>query len=175
MNPPSQPPRERLARFYGDVFAQHRNRPGFDPRAVELFLNLIRTGDLIRNVVERRMRRHGVTAPAFGLLMLVSARPEGLPMNEIGERMLVTRANITGLVDTIERRGLVERLAHRTDRRVNLIRITSKGRRKLDEVLPGHFRFISGLLKPVGPSERKAVVRALENVRTALARVGGMR
>jgi len=166
------PSREHLAQFYGKIFARHKAKRGFDPGAVELQLNIIRTADLIRSVFEKRMRAYELTPPSFGLLMLLSVETEGLQMNEIGRRFLVTRANITGLVDTLAKRGLVERKMKERDRRVILIRVTSKGMRRLDTILPGHFPFVAGLYRGIADSRRRAVVGVLEEVRSALIKRG---
>ena len=162
------PVREHLAQFYREVFEKNKRYPEFDPRATEFFLNVIRTADLARAVMEKRMRAVGLTAPSFGVLMLLRARREGMSMGEIGKRFLVTRANITGLVDTLERRGLVERRPHGKDRRVILIRMTAKARQKLERILPSHFSFIAGLMAEIPPLKRRRAVEALEGLRTAL-------
>ncbi len=62
--------------------------------------------------------------------------PEGLPLSALGRNLLVTKANITGMVDRLERDGYVTREAHPTDRRVTHARLTTKGRRFLAQIAP---------------------------------------
>ena len=62
--------------------------------------------------------------------------PEGLPLSALGRNLLVTKANITGMVDRLERDGYVTREDHPTDRRVTRARLTLKGRRFLTQVAP---------------------------------------
>ena len=47
---------------------------------------------------------------------------------ELGERLLLDSATMTGLLDRLEQAGLVERKAHATDRRVNRVALTARGR-----------------------------------------------
>ena len=69
-------------------------------------------------------------------------REAGYPMHVIGELLLASRANITGLVDSLEKKGLVRRQEDPDDRRSKLVRITPQGDRLLKKILPGHLRAV---------------------------------
>src|ERR1022692_4675180 len=76
----------------------------------------------------------------------------------------VTRATITGLVDTLERDGLVRREHDSDDRRMMLVHLTQKGHAALREILPGHFKRMAALMAPLSEHERKTLVRLLDKV-----------
>jgi DNA-binding MarR family transcriptional regulator len=71
---------------------------------------------------------------------------------------------MTGLVDTLEGDGLVLRGADPHDRRKVIVSLSQKGRDLLTRVLPGHFRFISALLRPLDRAERGQLVELLRKI-----------
>jgi DNA-binding MarR family transcriptional regulator len=68
----------------------------------------------------------GLTVPQAGLLHTLGSP---LPMKQIAERMHCDASNLTGIVDRLEDRGLVERRVRADDRRVKEIALTREGRR----------------------------------------------
>jgi DNA-binding MarR family transcriptional regulator len=80
------------------------------------------------------------------------------------ERTGVTRATITGLVDSLERDELVTRTPDPADRRMLAVRLTPKGERVLFEVLPKHFRRMAWLLEPLSNDERRTMVDLMAKI-----------
>lgn len=72
------------------------------------------------------------------LALLRHGHPEGLQLSEIGELLITSRANITGLVDHLEQKGYVTRVVDVSDRRARLAKLTKKGEALIDEVMPPH-------------------------------------
>ena len=92
-----------------------------------LVYNLLRTGSYLLPRVDADLRQQDLTAAQFNaLLVLRTAGAGGLLMGEIGRRLVVTKSNVTGLVDRLERQGLVRR-AERPDRRATVVRLTRGG------------------------------------------------
>lgn len=107
--------------------------PDGSSSATECAMNLVLTADLLQALIARLLRPFDVT-PSSGLALSTLADADGsLPPNQIAERMILTRATVTGLVDSLERRGYVTRGAHPTDRRMHLVHITAEGRRVASE------------------------------------------
>lgn len=63
------------------------------------------------------------------LMILFYSRAGSLPLGKMGDRLQVHRTAITNIVDRLERHGLVQRVAHETDRRTTLAQITPEGRK----------------------------------------------
>ena len=161
---------------YECLLEASREFPDLDPSAAEVFLNLLRTGDEVFRVVEAHLARHEITQGGFGVLMALwgncqraGEREEPLSPAALAERTGVTRATMTGLVDTLQRDGLVSREPDPEDRRMMAVVITSRGERLLRKILPAHFRRMAWLMAPLGEGERKTFVRLLNKV---LARAG---
>jgi DNA-binding MarR family transcriptional regulator len=145
--------------------------PELDPSATEAFLHLLRSGDEAFRIVESHLADHHTSQGRFSVLMsLWSAGRQGasggptLSPAELAERTGVTRATITGLVDTLERDGLVTRTPDPDDRRMMSIRLTTSGETLLAEILPSHFQRMAWLMKPLGESERRTMVRLLTKI-----------
>jgi DNA-binding MarR family transcriptional regulator len=106
-----------------DFYAQ---TPDANVLATEAVMNTIRTADMLFDRIGRLLRPLGVSAA--GGLVLGLLRDNGpLAPSEIGERLIVTRATVTGVVDSLERRGLVVRTPHPADRRSLLVEVTPEG------------------------------------------------
>jgi DNA-binding MarR family transcriptional regulator len=71
---------------------------------------------------------------------------------------------MTGLVDTLERDGLVTRQPDRSDRRMLSVTLTAKGHSLLDKILPKHFQRMSALMDPLSEAERKILVQLLGKI-----------
>lgn len=158
--------------------------PDLDPTAAEAFLHLLRTSDEVFGVTDRHLGDHDISHGRFGVLMLLW-RSEQQPADkmaakedgecgprtpaELAAAAGVTRATMTGLVDTLERDGFVKREPDPTDRRTISVRLTAKGEKFLGEFLPGHFKLISELMTPLSESERKTLVRLLGKIQQQAA------
>lgn len=100
--------------------------PNASLHATEAVMNTVRTGDLLFATIGRLLRPLGISAA--GGLVLAQLRDHGpLSPSELGSRLIVTRATVTGLVDSLERGGFVRRTAHPTDRRSVVVEPTELG------------------------------------------------
>lgn len=153
--------------------------PDLDPSAAEAFLHLLRTGDEAFGVTDIHMSGHSISHGRFGVLMLLwrsrqpqvdklldgdECQPGPRTPAELADAAGVTRATMTGLIDTLERDGYVKREPDPDDRRMMSVRLTPKGERFLTNFLPGHFKLISEVMAPLSESERKTLVRLLGKV-----------
>lgn len=153
--------------------------PDLDPSAAEAFLNLLRTGDDAFAVNERNLSEFGISHGRFGVLMLlwrgVHAKPDGAAKAgacgvaprtpaELADAAGVTRATMTGLIDTLERDGFVKREPDPDDRRMMSVRLTAKGERFLREFMPVHFRSIAAVMSTLTEPERKQLVALLTKI-----------
>ena len=81
-------------------------------------------------------------------------------MSALSGLLLVSRANITGLIDSLEERGLVQRTACPGDRRSKVGKLTDSGRQLLENILPDHYSYLRSLLAEF-PENDKAQLTAL--------------
>jgi DNA-binding MarR family transcriptional regulator len=145
-----------------------RKYPDLDPSACEAYLNILRAGDEAYRRSESFFNEHNMSPGRFTIMMLLYDKMEGHPIPrtpaDLAEMAGVTRATITGLVDTLERDGLVTRSHDSDDRRMMVIHLTPKGHASLEEVMPGHFKQMASQMAPLSEHERRTLVRLLNKI-----------
>ena len=143
--------------------------PTLNPTASEAFLHLLRTGDMVFSAEAGFLAQHGISQGRFTVLMLLNCCSEEpcTPAN-LAARAGVTRAAMTGLVDTLERDGIVTREPDPTDRRSILVRLTPAGVALLEKMLPDYFACVAAIMQPLRPPERKQLVALLEKLQRGL-------
>ena len=138
--------------------------------ATEAVMNTIRTADLLFDQIGRLLRPLGVTA-AGGLVLGILRDHGTMPPSEVGDRLQVTRATVTGVVDSLERRGFVRRSANPADRRSLLLELTPEGRAVVQELrtlVHGHERAWMAVLSE---SELRGYIELLHRIQDSLASV----
>jgi DNA-binding MarR family transcriptional regulator len=110
--------------------------PSSSAKATECAMNLVFTADLLVKRISELVQPFELT-PASGLVLSILADSESpLPPNQIAERLIISRATVTGLVDSLEQRGYVRRLPHPSDRRMLLIEPTDTGKQVANAFRP---------------------------------------
>lgn len=143
-----------------------KNKPNEAYLAIRTIIELTRTYDTLEDIMGRHFARFGLSQPKFNAMMQMrQAGDRGLALSELGERMLVTRANITGLIDRMERDGLVVREADPKDRRVYRAKLTNKASNLLDDILPIHADFTRRLMSVLDVSEKNQLIELLQKLR----------
>jgi DNA-binding MarR family transcriptional regulator len=142
--------------------------PELDPSAVAVFLHLLRTGDEAFRVADETLSRHAISQGRFVVLLSLLDKSKNCPTSktpaELADHAGVTRATMTGLVDTLERDGLVTRAPDPDDRRMMSVQLTPKGEGRLQAILPDYFQRIAALMKPLSENERKTLLKLLLKV-----------
>jgi len=132
-------------------------------------LDLLHTYDVLHQLIARYMASFGLSKSTLNILMLLRHGPaEGMQLHDLGELLLVSRANITGLIDHLEQKGYVRRIVDPDDKRVRYARITRKAEVLLDEFMPLHYHNLKTLLKDLTNGEKEALLALLKKMRTSL-------
>ncbi len=142
--------------------------PDLDPTACEAFLHLLRAADDVFRECESNLADHGLSRGRFTVLMQLWDKEQNCPESktpaELADLAGVTRATMTGLVDTLERDGLVKREHGTVDRRMMSVSLTQLGQELLQKALPPHFQKMSELMRPLSRDERKTLVGLLTKI-----------
>ena len=170
---PAALPSETLARreaFYADMRTEFAKRlKGLDPQAAEACFNIVQTYNLGEAVMAGRVKRTGLTLPGLNVLIILQRHKDGsCALNALSDLLVVSRANITGLIDSLSRKGLVTREEHPQDRRVVLARITRKGEALLGGYMPTHFGTMREMAASLTKDEKDALIRILTKMRHSL-------
>lgn len=140
--------------------------PDLDAGAVDATLVLMRVASDVMEGLGHHFASHGTSQGRFLVLVLLERlSQEGVILpSEIAEKLSVSRATITGLMDGLEKDGYIQRQPHPDDRRALSIRLTDNGRSFLEKVLPEHYRRIAGLMSHLSDEERRQLVGLLTKV-----------
>ena len=134
--------------------------------ALRLWLRLLTCTQLIEQQVRVRLREQfETTLPRFDLMAQLERSPEGLKMNELSRRMMVTGGNVTGITDQLESEGMVQRLPLEGDRRALLIRLTPTGRKAFAEMASVHEGWIVESLSGLSEREVETLHKLLGKVK----------
>ena len=137
-----------------------------DHRALRLWLRLLTCTQLIERHVRSELRlRFGTTLPRFDLMSQLERHPEGLKMNELSRRMMVSGGNVTGITDQLVKEGLVERVPQPSDRRAFRVKLTRSGSKAFVEMAAEHETWVIGLLSGLTKREHQNLLDLLAKVK----------
>lgn len=106
-------------------------------QALKLWVKLIRCYSTIMKVSSESIRSFGLTEPQFAVIETLGHLGP-LPLSVLSKKQLVTCANITLVVDNLEKTGYVRRVRSETDRRVIQAELTTKGKRLFTSTFHKH-------------------------------------
>ena len=154
---------------YETLLSYAQRYPETSPGAVEAYLNMLRLSSDIIAEVEGFFASFGCSQGRFTVLALLNRTPD-LSLNpaDLARRSGVTRATMTGLLQGLDQDGLIEREASSEDKRMFHVRLSKKGRKYVDQVLPELFKRIKELMNGLSEQERKLFLSLLEKVGTRL-------
>jgi DNA-binding MarR family transcriptional regulator len=145
-----------------------RKRRPFASPEQEAILNLLRTADRVQIQLERLFRGHGLTHSQYNVLRILRGEGRPTPVLEVAARTVAVVPAITGLIDRLERAGLVGRQRSAQDRRVVFVAVTDEGLRllaALDGPLAALEKRLAGGLSR---AQLRTLIRLLEQVREPL-------
>lgn len=130
---------------------------------------------LIYNVITDEITNYlndfGLTPGKFNILFTIKHRggEKGISQVDVSKHLIVTKSNLTKLIVKLEKDGLVTRSALAGDRRVNVLKVTSKGSHLLDKLWEGYNARLKDLLSSLESNKQKMLssllVEWLNNLR----------
>ena len=140
-----------------------RPRASSDSDGRELWSLLVELGVAhVRNHFQRVIAELDLSPPqAYALRRLEPERP--LPMRDLADGLACDASNVTGIVDRLERRGLVERQVSSSDRRVKTLVVTAEGV-ALRERLLGRLHQVPDAVAELAPQERRLLCDVLRRI-----------
>jgi DNA-binding MarR family transcriptional regulator len=125
-------------------------------------------GSLISTELDRSVRRQGFSSAGFGVLQVLHESGGSAAPHQLSDRLAVSRATVTGLLDGLERRRLVRRVRHPGDRRMLQVEMTDRARVLLAEMLPEHNRAVRRIFAGLGALEQQQLVSLLNRLQAHL-------
>lgn len=128
--------------------------------ALDLWSKLTKAHDTVRKSHVKQMATHKLTAPQFHVLEVLKAAGP-MPLKRISEELMVTGANITCVVDNLEKEDLVKRVPSKEDRRIINAELTDKGRDKMAEIFPQYVTNMMETASKLAEDEQRELSRLL--------------
>jgi MarR family transcriptional regulator, 2-MHQ and catechol-resistance regulon repressor len=134
-----------------------------EQQSLKLFIVISRAFRAINEYSNQFIRKSGLHPTEFAVLELLYHKGEQ-PLQQIGGKILLASGSITYVVDKLEKRGLLIRVACPDDRRVTFAQITEKGREFIDSIFPEHQNRIHQMMSVLTPDEKETAIELMKKV-----------
>ncbi|KMO44058.1 MarR family transcriptional regulator [Methylobacterium tarhaniae] len=153
-----------LAQKYAALLDRSEDQPEAIVEGMRTCFEVLSLTAAIDRDCAARLGLHDLSEGKFVLLFLLQDAEDGLSPHELAERAGITRGTVTGLVDGLERSGLVQRASNDIDRRKLTIRLTAGGAALIRRLTGEHSRWIGSLLSDLSAAERDTLRHLLAKV-----------
>ena len=124
---------------------------------------LLRTHQAFLAYAASHVHTLDLTLPQYDIIITLGDTP-GMTFKKLGEKTLITKGTLTGVIGRLEDKGLVQRVASETDGRSQIVRLTAAGEALYESTFPEHLVFINRIFNDYSPED-------VENLEAALLRL----
>ena len=128
--------------------------------ALRVWLRFVRLDQRLRLLMGHRLREIGLSIPQFDVLSALSENA-GMTQRELGQRLFVTKGNVSGLIDRLVQAHLVERRSAERDRRSHALHLTVQGEKVVAAALAAQQAFVDDTLGKLGKDDLAALLLLL--------------
>lgn len=126
--------------------------------ALDAWVKLNRGLETVQARLQQRLTEAGLTERQLGVLeALLHVGP--MCQRELGKKLLRGDSNMTAVLETLERDGMVRRSRRAEDRRQVLVELTEAGRERIASVFPGHVREIEKAMGALSAEEQATLAQ----------------
>lgn len=125
---------------------------------------LVRAYQAFKIYDDAHIRQLGLTSSQFDVIATLGNTP-GMTFNKLAEKTLTTKGELTGIIDRLEKKGLVRREAHPEDRRSLLAVLTLAGEQVFEETFPAHIAYLKQRFEHLEQQELEQLRVALEKMK----------
>lgn len=136
------------------------SKPDFLP----LIRELARCYQAFEGFSSRHIRSMGLTACQFDIIATLG-NTQGMNFRDIGERTLITKGTLTGVVDRLEEKLLVQCIPDAQDGRSQIVQLTAAGEALFVEIFPAHVAYMQRAFVEMNEAE-------IVDMRAMLMRLG---
>jgi len=134
-------------------------------------MHLLRTAENLWNASRSFFGRWDLSPSQFNVLNLLLEEPEGLSQVQISRQLVMHRSNVTGLIDRLEKRGLLGRHSSPGDRRAYRVILTPAATDLLAQILPDYYRLAEEVWGELPVARTTRLLADLSHLDTNLARL----
>jgi DNA-binding MarR family transcriptional regulator len=152
-----------------------KSTSGEDNPRYRALIELLRTADTIWDASRVFFARWDLSPSQFNVLNLLRLSPVGLSQTDLSRQLIMHRSNVTGLVDRLEKRGLVARQEAVGDRRAYSVVLTAAGSALLRQILPLYYRGANAAWRHVSAKRAAELTDDLRQVAETTQQIAGAR
>lgn len=131
--------------------------------SLKLFVVLSKAYKVAMERAVRDMKRNGLSSAEFSVLELLYHKGK-MPLQPIGDKILVTSGSITYTVDKLEQKGYLKRIECTEDRRVTYAEITTTGKELFDRIFPEHAKVVEALMDGLTTEEKHVAILLIKKL-----------
>ena len=147
---------------------QEATHEACNPLNVQALIWLFRAFNAAMNAQSDELRPMGLSPSAWNVLVaLHNTEGRTLEPCQLAQRLLISRPSVTGLLDTLQTKGLIERQPHADDRRRVLVCLTDAGLEQLESHFGTHYAEMNAVFGDLNDDEKATLVTLLRRVRGA--------
>ncbi|MGN7454093.1 MarR family winged helix-turn-helix transcriptional regulator [Paenibacillus pasadenensis] len=131
--------------------------------SLKVFVVLSKAYRSVMDPAIRDMKGYGLSPSEFTVLEVLYNKGR-IPLQQIGEKILVTSGSVTYNIDKLEKKGLLRRIPSPDDRRVTFAELTDEGRQLFDSIFPSHAEHIHRLTGALDTEEKRQLSELLKKL-----------
>ncbi len=134
---------------------------------IPLIRELVRTYQAFEMFSAAHVRTMNLTPPQFDVIVTLGNQPP-MTCKTLGERTLITKGTLTGILDRLEDKGLIRRLANEEDARSQKVTLTTEGETLFGQVFPSHKQHFELVARQLSEEDVVQIMQALKKLHTAM-------
>lgn len=131
--------------------------------SLKLYVVLYRALQAIDKKMANNFKSYGLNPTEFAVLELLYHKGDQ-PIQKIGEKILIASSSITYVVDKLEKKNFVKRVACATDRRVTYASITEEGQQLMQDIFPTHAETMAAVMGGLDTDEKTDLIEQLKKL-----------
>ncbi|MEI5905921.1 MarR family transcriptional regulator [Bacillus spongiae] len=132
-------------------------------QSLNLFIVLSRANKAMNEKISIHIQEQGLNPTEFQVLELLYHKGNQ-PLQQIGGKILLASGSITYVVDKLEKKGLIERVACPSDRRVTYASITEAGKSLISNYFPDHEQLIHDITSVLSMEEKETAIKLIKKL-----------
>ncbi len=139
-------------------------------QSLKLWIELLRYSNKLEQIIDDKLRQnYGQNISRFDVLsQLDREKQNGLTVGELAARLIASKGNITGLLDRMQKDGLIAKEAKQDDRRSYIVRSSDKGKALFEEMAENNALWIEQALEAIDIDHMKEFTSFLNTARNSL-------
>lgn len=132
-------------------------------QSLKIFVVLSRAYRSITDYTNKYIQQNDINPTEFGVLELLYHKGDQ-PLQHIGDKILLASGSITYVVDKLEKKKLIRRVACPNDRRVTFAQITDAGKKLIEDIFPDHQKRIDQIMEVLSEEEKRHLLDMLKKI-----------